>query len=123
MSNTVTSSSTPSGNFLVENYSFSFEGEIMITENCPINGKMILVNWNFTSTANITLPLSCSINSTKINCGAVKLHSSQAKRIILKEQRMQILRKGNIEQIKTTLNRTDFVKNPLNDGNLTIHNI
>ena len=98
VSNTVTSSSSPSGNFLVENYSFSFEGEMIITENCPIDGKMVSVNWNFTSEANITLPLSCSINSTKINCGAVKLYSSQAKRIVLKEQRMQILKKETLSK-------------------------
>ena len=94
-----------------------------ITENCPDEDKEILVNWNFTSEANITLPLSCSINSTKINRGAVRLHSSEAKTIVLKEKRMQILRRTHTEEIKATINQTDFVKNPLTAENLTIHNI
>ena len=120
VSNTINSSSTPSGNFLFENYSFTFDGEIEITENCPVNGSMISENWTFKSVANITLPLSCSINSSWINCWAVKLHSSQAKKIKLKEQRMQIIMKENIEQIKATLNTTDFVRNPLNEKYATI---
>ena len=52
------SNTIPSGNFLIKNYSFSFHGEIEITENCPINGSMISVNWTFKSQANITLPLA-----------------------------------------------------------------
>ena len=44
VSNTINSSSTPTGNFLFENYSFTFDGEIEITENCPVNGSMISEN-------------------------------------------------------------------------------
>ena len=36
---------------------------------------------------------------------------------------MQIIKKENIEQIKATLNRTDFIRNPLNNEDITIHNI
>ena len=37
----INSSSTPSGNFLFENYEFKFVGEITLTENCPQNGSII----------------------------------------------------------------------------------
>ena len=36
---------------------------------------------------------------------------------------MQILKRENTEQKKATLTQTDYVTNPFNTGNLTIHNI
>ena len=53
VSKSINGSSTPSGNFLFENYHFTFEGQIEITENCPHNGSMVSENWTFTSIADI----------------------------------------------------------------------
>ena len=94
----VSSSSTPTNNFLVEQYSFRFQGELIMTENCPVNGKIISVDWKFYNTANFTLPLSCSLNSSLINCGSVNLYSAGSRKITLKETRMQIIKRTNIEQ-------------------------
>ena len=70
---------------------------------------------------NTTTQLFCKFNTDKLRGSQIafftskKDHSERAKDANYK--------KGNIEQIKATLNRTDFVKNPLNDEDITIHNI
>ena len=43
----INSSSTPSGNFLFENYEFNFIGEITLTENCPQNRSIVSKHWTF----------------------------------------------------------------------------
>ena len=47
-----------------------------------------------------------------INCGAVKLHSSQTERITLEYHRMKIIKKEILEQTKATLNKTDYIRSP-----------
>ena len=106
----INSSSTPSGNFLFENYQFSFEGQITLTESCPQNGSIIQKNWTFDSHANIILPLICSINSSMITCGAVVLHFTQTEKITLEHHRMQIIKKETVEQAKASLNDTNFIR-------------
>ena len=90
VANSVNSSSTPSGNYLVENYKFTFSGQLTLTETCFINGKNNTQDWTYTNEANISLPLTCSIKSDLINCGSVNIKSSKAKIITVKENRMKI---------------------------------
>ena len=123
VSNSINSTSTASGKYLVENYKFTFTGELTITENCIINSKSSSKDWTFINEANISLPLSCSINSSLINCGSVNLHSSKAKMITLKENRMQILKREHTKEKKATLTKDDFLTNPFNSENLSIHNV
>ena len=111
MDKSVNSSSSERGNFLFENYKFSFEGQITITETCPQNGSLISKHWKFNSTATIVLPLICSLNSTKINCGSVSLQSSQTERITLEHHHMQVIEKQTFEHSKITVNKTSFVRN------------
>ena len=85
VANSVNSSSTPSVNYLVENYKFTFSGQLTLTETCSINGKITTQDWTFTNEANISLPLTCSIKSDLINCDSVNIKSSKAKIITLKE--------------------------------------
>ena len=98
VANSVNSSSTSSGNYLVENYKFTFFGQLTLTETCIVNGKNSTKDWTFTNEANISLPLTCSIKSDLINCGSVNVKSSKAKIITLKENRMKILKREHIEE-------------------------
>ena len=90
VANSVNSSSTSSGNYLVENYKFTFFGQLTITETCIIDGKKKDNKWVFTNEANISLPLTCSIQSYLINCGLINIKSSKAKIFNLKENQMKI---------------------------------
>ena len=112
VSNTVNSSSTSSGNYLYENYSFVFQGELTLTETCPHKDGTISEDWTFNSTADIILPLTCSINSSRINCGAVALHPSETKQIILEHHWMTIIRRENNDESKSALNETVFIRSP-----------
>ena len=105
----INSSSSSTGNALFENFHFKFEGNITITETCPLNGSTISFQWTFSSTADIRLPLVCSIKSPKINCSSVSLRTSQTKEIHLEHHRMHII-KENFEEQKVTLNNTGFIK-------------
>ena len=69
------------------------------------------------------MPLVCSISSTRINCGAVKLQSSKAKTVVLKEKRMQILKKTHTEERKAAIDQEDFLQNTYTAEDLTIHNV
>ena len=112
VSDSVNSSSTASGNYLFENYHFTFQGELEITETCPYKDKMISRNWTFLSSAEIILPITCSIKSSLINCGAVQLHSKQTKEITLEHHKMKIIRRENTDETKAAINETDFIMSP-----------
>ena len=107
---TVNSSSVSTGNFLLENYEFIFDGEITVTENCPYNGSIVSQNWTFNNTAKIILPLVCSQNSTKINCNSLALHSRQTEEIHLEQHRMQVIIQENFEETKAQLSATSFIR-------------
>ena len=102
-------SSSSTGNALFENFHFTFEGNITMTETCPLNGSTVSSQWTFSSTADIRLPLVCSIKSPKINCSSVSLRTSQTKEIQLEHHRMHII-KDNSDEKKVTLNNTEFIK-------------
>ena len=107
---TVNSSSVSTGNFLLENYEFNFDGEITVSENCPHNGSIISQNWTFNNTAKILLPLVCSLNSTKINCNSVALHSRQTEEIHLEQHHIQVIAQEKFEETKAQLNATGVDK-------------
>ena len=71
VSKNINSSSIPSGSLLYEIYNFTFEGQINITETCPLNGSTIQEHRSFSSFAEIILSLICSISSLMINCNSI----------------------------------------------------
>merc|ERR1712030_157608 len=75
--NSVNASSTASTDALFEVFNFQFEGNLTVTEVCPMNGTMNSQIWTFTSQAKLKLPSVCSLRSSKINCDSIKLHSSR----------------------------------------------
>ena len=79
----INSTSSSTGNALFENFHFTFEGNLTMTETCPFNGSTVSSQWTFFSTADIRLPLVCSINSPKINYNSVSLHTSQISSILV----------------------------------------
>ena len=53
VSDSVDSSSTPTGNFLFENYQFKFQGKLEVTEACPSKKGIITKKWTFSSSADL----------------------------------------------------------------------
>ena len=72
--NSVNATSTASNDALFEVFTFHFEGNLTVTETCPMNGT---TTWTFTSRATLKLPLVCPLSSARINCDSIKLHSSR----------------------------------------------
>jgi hypothetical protein len=107
--NSVNASSSASTDALFEVFSFQFEGNLTITETCPMNGTLSSQIWTFTSQAKLKLPLVCSLHSLKVNCDSVKLHSSRTEEIHLSQYRMEII-EHHLEEKKININSTIFVK-------------
>ena len=105
----VNATSSPSADALFEDFSFKFEGNLTLTETCPMNGTKTSFNWTFVSQAKLKLPIVCSLSSDKINCDSVRLQSSQTKEIHLSHYRMQIVEQ-KMEEEKIHINKTIFVK-------------
>merc|ERR1712030_273589 len=107
--NSINASSTPSNDALYEEFTLNFEGNITITEHCPLNATTISEDWTFTKMAKLRLPLVCSIISEKFNCSSVKFQSSKVKKIHLTEHRMEVLEQ-HFEEEKIAINSTVFVR-------------
>ena len=107
--NSVNATSSPSTDALFEESSFQFEGNMTLTENCPMNGTKTSFNWTFVSQAKLRLPMVCSLSSDKINCDSIRLQSSQTKEIHLSHYRMEIVEQ-KLEEEKININKTVFVK-------------
>ena len=67
----------PTGDFLSDIFRFEFQGEIELKESCLTVNGIVTNNWSFKDMAHIELPTTCSLSSEKINCGALKLTSSE----------------------------------------------
>ena len=117
------SSSAVSGSYLVENFRFTFVGELTFTETCLVNGSTTTQDWTFEQEANISLPLTCGIESELINCGAVQIQSDKTKIFTLKDHRMRIWKRQHTEEEKATLTKQDFETQPVTAMDLTIQTI
>ena len=107
--NSVNASSTASTDALFEVFNFQFEGNLTITEVCPMNGTLNSQIWTFTSQAKLKLPLVCSLRSNKINCDSIKLHSSRTEEVHLSQYRMEIIEQ-HLEEEEININSTIFCK-------------
>merc|ERR1712074_84530 len=117
--NSINASSTPSNDALYEEFTLTFEGNITITENCPLNATTISENWTFSKMAKLRLPLVCSIISEKFDCSAIKFQSSRVKEIHLTEHRMKVLEQ-HFEEEKVAINSTVFIRSNIEiEENLT----
>ena len=67
----------PTGDFLSDVFRFKFQRKIELEESCLTINGIVTNNWSFENVAHIELPTACSISSEKINCGALKLTSSE----------------------------------------------
>jgi hypothetical protein len=121
--NSINSSSAISGSYLIENFRFTFVGELTLKETCLINGTNTSQDWTFKQEANISLPLTCGIESKLINCGAIKIHSDKTRTFTLKDHRMKIWKRQHIEEEKATLTEEDFETQPVTAMDLTIQNV
>ena len=110
--NSVNATSSPSTDALFEEFSFQFEGNLTLTETCPMNGTKTSFNSTFVSQAKLRLPMVCSLSSNKINCDSIKLQSSQTKEIHLSHYRMEIVEQ-KLEEEKININNTVFVKSEI----------
>ena len=108
----VNATSSPSADALFEDFSFQFEGNIMITETCPFNKTWKFFKWTFSSSAKLRLPVVCSLKSTQINCDSVTLRSSQTKAIHLTHYRMQVIEE-KVEEEKVSINKTVFIRSEI----------
>ena len=108
----VNATSSSSADALFEDFSFQFEGNLTLTETCPLNGTKTSFNWTFVSQAKLKLPIVCSLRSDKINCDSVRLQSSQTKEIHPSHYRMQIVEQ-KMEEEKININKTIFVKSEI----------
>ena len=115
----VNATSSSSADALFEDFSFQFEGNLTLTETCPLNGTQTSFNWTFISQAKLRLPIVCSLRSDKINCDSVRLQSGHTKEIHLSHYRMQIVEQ-KMEEEKININKIIFVKSEiLSDTHIT----
>ena len=105
--NTVNATTSPSNDPLMEHFSFSFEGNLTIEEECPINGTQKTFTWSFTSLAVIKLPITCSLKSALINCKAIKIIAGTSKKSHITHYRMKVVKTKFDEE---TVNKTEFIR-------------
>ena len=106
----VNSTSTPTGNYLYDQFAFVFSGSLTLTETCPSENGSISEQWEFNQTAHIRLPISCSIQSLLINCGSVPLHHSETKQIQLANHRMTIIRRTDDDEKHAALYASNYTQ-------------
>ena len=64
--NLVNATSSPSADALFEDFNFQFEGNMTLTETCPLNGTKSSFDWTFSASAKLRLPVVWSLRSKKI---------------------------------------------------------
>ena len=116
--NSVNDTSSPSANALFEDFNFQFQGNMTLTEICPLNGTGSSFKWTFSANAKLRLPVVCTLSSEKINCDSITLRSSQSKEIQLKHYWMEIVEK-KLEEEKININKTVFVKSKISPETYT----
>ena len=77
-------------------------------ETCLTVIGIITNDWSFKDVAHIELPTTCSLSSEKINCGALKLTSSEDTMIEAEPARMSIIRKSNTRGKKAFISEEEF---------------
>ena len=104
--------STPTGNYLFDQFEFFFSGQVNITETCLSEDGLITEQWSFNETAHIRLPISCSLQSQLISCGSVPLHHSEAKQIKLANHRMSVILRTDEDEIHAALYASNYTQSP-----------
>ena len=108
----IKSKSTPTGNYLFDQFEFSFSGQLNLTETCLGENGPITEQWSFNETAHIRLPISCSLQSQLISCGSVPLHHSEAKQIQLANHRMIVIQRTDDDEIHAALYASNYTQSP-----------
>ena len=108
ISETVNTTIFPTGDFLSDIFSFQFQGEMELKETCLTVNGIVTNNWSFKDVAHIKLATTCFLTSEKINCGALKLTSSEDTVIEAEPARMSIIRKSNTRGKKAFISEEEF---------------
>ena len=85
-----------------------FQGVIELKETCLTVSGIITNDCSFKDEAHIELPTTCSLSSDKINCGALKLTSSEDTVIEAEPSRMVVIKKPEARGKKAFISEEEF---------------
>jgi hypothetical protein len=100
-----TAGTTP--NPLFQTFTLQIPENMTLMESCPSNNTWISRTWTVTTFTILELPVTCKIESSKFNCSAMSLLSSETKEVQFPHHRMKILEQHWDEEANN-FNETKF---------------
>ena len=77
-------------------------------ETCLTVNGVVTNDWSFKDMAHIELPTTCSLSSEKINCGSLKLTSSEDAMVEAEPSRMIVIQKPEARGKKAFTSEEEF---------------